>query len=282
MTCPTAVVTRIFDTMLVNTRKDSTTVFAVKDSFFIETAKVYSFDSIKTVVTINDTTWIHDSMAHYFNICDSSTVLDTVFHLGRSVSDSIALHTHVYGYDTCWYINGSYHTTVVLKNTAILGTPIVDTQTSIQYLGSDTLITKNLVTSTTYCQHAIYRTTRYTYVLSCTLDTLENIPHVSDSTTDSTYMSISKVHLSDTLLVYQRKITPAIRVYPNPTLGIVTVELPDHFTATILSIDGRVISETHATDRVEISFADFARGVYFITLRTSDPDFLWNERIIKE
>ena len=61
-----------------------------------------------------------------------------------------------------------------------------------------------------------------------------------------------------------------LNVYPNPTTGLVTVELDGTFTYALTNINGAVIAQATATDKEIISLENVARGVYFVMIRSND------------
>jgi hypothetical protein len=74
-----------------------------------------------------------------------------------------------------------------------------------------------------------------------------------------------------------------IKVYPNPTTGYLTIELPAPGTAEImlLSIDGKVVATTTTTNaKTTINCSDMSSGMYLLRIKAGGK--LIDKKIIVE
>jgi len=76
-----------------------------------------------------------------------------------------------------------------------------------------------------------------------------------------------------------------ISVYPNPTMGLMKVDitnLSDENTAyiTVMEITGRMIWEKTVSGSVEINLSDHATGAYLMNIKIGKETSFW--KIIKE
>jgi Leucine-rich repeat (LRR) protein len=72
-------------------------------------------------------------------------------------------------------------------------------------------------------------------------------------------------------------------IYPNPTSNILTIEIvqPGHHSIEITSLNGQLLfSDKNEGPTHQIDLSSFQKGVYFITVRTSD--YVKTEKIIKQ
>jgi hypothetical protein len=58
-----------------------------------------------------------------------------------------------------------------------------------------------------------------------------------------------------------------LTVYPNPTLGLITVQFAGQFTYELTAISGDRILNGQAQDQTEISLENYADGIYFVTVK---------------
>ncbi len=72
----------------------------------------------------------------------------------------------------------------------------------------------------------------------------------------------------------------ALRVYPNPSQGVINVNSDGQYTITVLNSVGQVVYSNHFTDRAEIDLGNSAQGVYFIRL-SSDQKVITKPIIIE-
>lgn len=69
------------------------------------------------------------------------------------------------------------------------------------------------------------------------------------------------------------KTLSGLSVYPNPTTGIFTVELPTNSAKTIVVTDiaGRVVLNTNSTnEKININLNAFANGIYYVKVQSED------------
>ncbi|NOQ75244.1 MAG: T9SS type A sorting domain-containing protein [Crocinitomix sp.] len=59
----------------------------------------------------------------------------------------------------------------------------------------------------------------------------------------------------------------SLSVYPNPTLGAITVQFPGQFNYELTAINGDRMLNGQGVDQTEISLENFANGIYFVTVR---------------
>lgn len=77
-------------------------------------------------------------------------------------------------------------------------------------------------------------------------------------------------------------ISPEISMYPNPTSGLLTIELekPDQYQIEIFSLSGQsVFNRRMEGSTYQIDLFSFRKGVYFITLRSED--YVITSKLIK-
>lgn len=72
----------------------------------------------------------------------------------------------------------------------------------------------------------------------------------------------------------------ALRVYPNPSQGVINVNSDGQYTITVLNSVGQVVYSNHFTDNAEIDLGNSAQGVYFIRL-SSDQKVITKPIIIE-
>lgn len=95
--------------------------------------------------------------------------------------------------------------------------------------------------------------------------------------------TLTKTEPGEVTSVWDNNLSDKIRVLPNPTTGLVNVDLPLTFTAgSSLSlfdaIGNELISFTPLDSKVQIDLSNFSDGVYFLCFRNSDA--VATERII--
>ena len=61
-----------------------------------------------------------------------------------------------------------------------------------------------------------------------------------------------------------------LKIYPNPTTAIITVEFDGIFVYELTDLNGAIILQSTATDKEVISLENVASGVYFVTIRSND------------
>ncbi len=60
----------------------------------------------------------------------------------------------------------------------------------------------------------------------------------------------------------------ALAVYPNPTVGAITIQTAGNFNYELTAINGDIMLNGQAVDKTEISLDDFASGIYFVSVKT--------------
>ena len=63
--------------------------------------------------------------------------------------------------------------------------------------------------------------------------------------------------------------TMKVSVYPNPTSGILNVEIGGNFNATIYNYQGQVVMRNNISNG-QIDMSKLSSGVYFVEIRTSN------------
>lgn len=78
-----------------------------------------------------------------------------------------------------------------------------------------------------------------------------------------------------------------VRIYPNPTKGIIEIELPNNsvdnsqFQFTVLDMNGRIIIDKYKEpSRISLDLSDQPGGVYFLHIRNGNVVSKW--KIIKQ
>ena len=63
-----------------------------------------------------------------------------------------------------------------------------------------------------------------------------------------------------------------LNVYPNPSNGIVNIELEGNqtFLVQVIDVVGKLISEENINSNTTLNLQDLERGVYFITVSDSE------------
>jgi hypothetical protein len=77
---------------------------------------------------------------------------------------------------------------------------------------------------------------------------------------------------------------PLIKIYPNPTTGLVSIEIgenPSTLSIDVYDVFGRlwVSKKVEPQDRT-VDVGDFEEGVYIITIRAGRSK-IWTEKLIK-
>ncbi len=75
-----------------------------------------------------------------------------------------------------------------------------------------------------------------------------------------------------------------LNIYPNPTMGVMNVTLPNAnegavFQLQLTNVSGQVLVQKTVTENTQIDLSDFAEGVYFLNLQNGEEVF--TQRIIK-
>lgn len=70
-----------------------------------------------------------------------------------------------------------------------------------------------------------------------------------------------------------------LKIYPNPSTGLVTIENADDAHVTISSMDGKVIYRTDVREKKVLDISSYTPGVYLISVQTSDA--MQTRRLIK-
>jgi hypothetical protein len=63
--------------------------------------------------------------------------------------------------------------------------------------------------------------------------------------------------------------TAKVSVYPNPTSGVLNVQIDGSFNATIYNYQGQVVMR-NTVNNGQIDMSGLASGVYFVEIRTND------------
>ncbi len=121
------------------------------------------------------------------------------------------------------------------------------------------------------------------------------IPGAIDSTVAAFFSGNYVVHVVDTfgcdnvdslfvtdamLDVENTQLKGRITVSPNPANNFVDINAPFAISASILSMDGKVVSAKNKSGRIDIS--NFAPGVYFINIYDAEDRLIKTEKLIKE
>jgi Secretion system C-terminal sorting domain len=73
-----------------------------------------------------------------------------------------------------------------------------------------------------------------------------------------------------------------MKVFPNPSNGIVNISLPsnDSYTLLIIDIQGRIVSKKEGINdaQIQLNLSDWNSGIYFVNLSTKNRVF--NSKIL--
>lgn len=72
-----------------------------------------------------------------------------------------------------------------------------------------------------------------------------------------------------------------IKIYPNPTLDLLYIEIPDSVSVkmvTLMSLDSKILFSKPTTEVISVS--EFTKGIYFLKIETTNGIFI--KRILKE
>ncbi|MCX6198510.1 MAG: T9SS type A sorting domain-containing protein [Bacteroidetes bacterium] len=70
-----------------------------------------------------------------------------------------------------------------------------------------------------------------------------------------------------------------VKVYPNPTSNLITIETPGKTVLTISSMDGKVVYKNEINGKQIIDMTTYAAGIYFLTLQSDNA--IQTQKIIK-
>lgn len=59
----------------------------------------------------------------------------------------------------------------------------------------------------------------------------------------------------------------SLNVFPNPTVGVITLQFDGEFNYELTAINGERLFNGKAVNQTEISLAEFANGIYFVTIK---------------
>ena len=65
-------------------------------------------------------------------------------------------------------------------------------------------------------------------------------------------------------------ITSNIRIYPNPTKGILNIEGNGEMTISVLNVLGQKVLEASATANTTIDLSGFGEGIYMVRIETEN------------
>lgn len=89
-----------------------------------------------------------------------------------------------------------------------------------------------------------------------------------------------------TLSVEELIINPSIKIYPNPVVDLVYVDIPNNtknVTATLYNITGKqVISQKIDTTRQTINLSHLANGMYLVQLHFKETNTIKSFKLIKK
>ncbi|WP_051568645.1 glycine-rich protein [Crocinitomix catalasitica] len=69
--------------------------------------------------------------------------------------------------------------------------------------------------------------------------------------------------------VFENETSP-FSIYPNPTTNVFTIATEGHFSYQVIGINGDIMLNGTGIDKAEVSLSEFAKGVYFVKLKTND------------
>lgn len=62
-------------------------------------------------------------------------------------------------------------------------------------------------------------------------------------------------------------------IYPNPTSGVFTIQAQGEYSATIFTLDGRVVYQSNQLSGNSVIETDFANGTYLVVLKDGDDNY---------
>ena len=65
-------------------------------------------------------------------------------------------------------------------------------------------------------------------------------------------------------------ITSNVRLYPNPTKGILNIEGNGEMTISVINVLGQKVLETAATDNAAIDLSGLGEGIYMVRIETEN------------
>ena len=90
---------------------------------------------------------------------------------------------------------------------------------------------------------------------------------------------VYRISLSGTVGVHQQNGIANLKIFPNPSTGLVTIENVKNSIVTISSTDGKVIYKTENNETQVLDISAYATGIYFLTVQTFDA--VQTKRLIK-
>lgn len=86
----------------------------------------------------------------------------------------------------------------------------------------------------------------------------------------------------DTLNVEEQHTTPDLRLYPNPTYGLIHIESNSIIkTAVVYDLSGRIVKEINSNTIKEINISKFSNGVYVLQLYDVNDSIIGTNKIVK-
>lgn len=73
---------------------------------------------------------------------------------------------------------------------------------------------------------------------------------------------------------------PVVRIYPNPALDVINIDMPEGMLVRLTSVDGRVIMS--ASTAKQINVASYPAGLYLLEISDEQGRKVWIERVVKQ
>ena len=259
------------------------------DSFIASMGIVHVHHNVAHNVHTYTNATMNDSAIVIVDTCSGVTLLDSVFHTPDTTYPTRTDSTLWTTYDTCFNVSTYTAHDSTARDTITLGTSTSSWSTREVLPSKDTLIHNFAGPIVTKRSHAFYFRDSVVTTSDCHGNVIVIDPHVVPTGADSSLLiDSSGVSETDTLLAYYH---PHVRivVYPNPSTGRIWIEVPDSFGAyqiAVYTISGAELyaspwMQSRNQPKTQLDLSMYASGVYFIKIRNTSSEFLWNERIIR-
>ncbi len=91
---------------------------------------------------------------------------------------------------------------------------------------------------------------------------------------------VYRVNLTGSVGIRDVSGTSGIRIYPNPSTGLVTIENSNMARFSISSMDGKVVYNSESAEKLVLDISSYAPGVYLLSIQTSDS--IQTKKLIKK
>jgi hypothetical protein len=146
------------------------------------------------------------------------------------------------------------------------------------------VITKDLITMTTPNIYTSYQWYLNGNKINGATDTMyvaqENGNYTLQVTNDKGCSGVSTIELIDKVNVENpANVAKAVRLYPNPTKGMVYIDAPAAVKVIVTTLDGKILHQQEGVAPINIT--DYADGMYMIRVTDKNDRLLKVERMVK-